>query len=260
MDRTLHRHIFQPSTCLKPEEIQAYLNGSLGRDASRRVENHLLDCPLCSDAVDAFEEMGSAKIHAFEDFSDFKKKLPLSADTANIRQLPPSPMLKRLASVAAVLVVGMVGYFGLFRTPSTESLYHSYYTFYESDIPLNTRAVEGMSSLNPAFVQALNLYEDRNFPAAAEQFEAALAKEPSIESAHFFAGMAYMEAGQFEKAIEHFAPISRGAGMYARKAAWFSILAHIKLGKKAEAKALLEDFSQQGGYMMTEANELKEKL
>ena len=46
--------VFQSTECLSQEEIRLYLKGELNEAARYRIENHLLDCPLCSDAVEGF--------------------------------------------------------------------------------------------------------------------------------------------------------------------------------------------------------------
>ena len=72
MDKNLLPNIFMPSQCLAGEEVKAYLDGSISEEGRRRVENHLLDCPLCSDAVEGFELVDTAEVGMVEDFSSFK--------------------------------------------------------------------------------------------------------------------------------------------------------------------------------------------
>lgn len=49
--------IFQIHQCLSEENIKGYLTNRLSEEERFRVENHLLDCPLCSDAVDGYAAM-----------------------------------------------------------------------------------------------------------------------------------------------------------------------------------------------------------
>lgn len=260
MNGTLQKHIFQSSTCLKSGEISAYLRSELPPEARRRVENHLLDCPLCSDAVDAFEETGLAAFQQLEDFSAFKKKLPANPASADTMSLTIGQGLARAAAIAAVFVVGLVGYFGFFRAQGPDSLYSEYYSSYENDIPLNTRTIAGMSSLNPSFTKALDSYTEKDYLAALGYFDQTLASDPSNEPAHFFAGMACLESGQPAKAVGYLEAISSGQGTYAAKAAWYLILAELKLGEKEKAKARLEEFLKSSAYKMTEAHELQAEL
>jgi hypothetical protein len=46
--------LFQEHKCLSEKDIQNYINGQLSTDERHRLENHLLDCPLCDDAVDGY--------------------------------------------------------------------------------------------------------------------------------------------------------------------------------------------------------------
>lgn len=47
--------ILEKSTCLKPDQLIGYLNGSLIREELRVVELHLASCKLCREAVDGME-------------------------------------------------------------------------------------------------------------------------------------------------------------------------------------------------------------
>lgn len=44
-------------SCLNREEMLRYLGGELGHRDQHRIENHLLECELCSDAMMGLEEM-----------------------------------------------------------------------------------------------------------------------------------------------------------------------------------------------------------
>jgi hypothetical protein len=46
----------QNNNCLNLKEMSLYLEGKASALETRRIENHLLDCLLCSDALEGFEE------------------------------------------------------------------------------------------------------------------------------------------------------------------------------------------------------------
>jgi hypothetical protein len=47
-----------PQPCLNKQQVEDYVQGAMDKEASRHAELHLIDCPLCSDAIDAFLEQG----------------------------------------------------------------------------------------------------------------------------------------------------------------------------------------------------------
>ena len=46
--------VFQPLKCLDENDIRLYLSGEVDQSARYRIENHLLDCPLCEEAVEGY--------------------------------------------------------------------------------------------------------------------------------------------------------------------------------------------------------------
>lgn len=259
MDRNLHSHLFQPSTCLGSEELKAYVKGNLPPEGRRRVENHLLDCPLCSDAVDGMENTGLTSLETLESFSVFQKKIT-SSEGAKIRQLLPVHLLTRVAAAAAILLIGAVAYLNWFRPVDNEALFARYYTPYNIDVPLNQRSVEGVESLQPALKTALENYSKGNFAASIPFFEEALAAETDSGAANFFAGMACLETGQLDKAIPFFENAQKSSGSYATKAAWYLSLAFLKSDKDKQAKVLLQQLLASGSYKEQEIRQLLKRL
>lgn len=258
MHGNLQQRIFRPAACISHEELRQYLNGRMSRDGLRRVENHLLDCPLCSDAVEGCEESGSHLTDDLEDFDSFSKWLP-SQSTATVRQLQPGGYLRQAIAIAAMLVVGVVAYFSFSNSASGPQLYGQYYKAYENDIPISLRR-PGLSDVDPNFGQALTAYTQRQFSQANLLFERALQQQPDNEAAKFYAGLSYLESNQTEKATNYLGTVANGTGIYAKKAAWYLIMCDLKAGKKAEAKVRLDKFIEVGDYMVNEAKHLREKF
>ena len=259
MDGNIHQQIFQISNCLGKEELQAYLENKISAKGRRRIENHLLDCPLCSDALDGLEGVGSESLRSLPDFASFRKKLPIE-EGAKVRQLTPARWLRRIAAVAAVVVIAGAAYFNWFQPADNDELFAQFYSTYQNDIPLNLRSVEGEQLLHPSFEKALKNYSAGNFAASLPQFEDVLKAEPDNDAAKFFAGMACLETGQWEKADAFFESARNSSGSYSSKAAWYQALSCLKLDKKEEAKPLLNELLKNGGFRKQEAKNLLQKL
>lgn len=57
MDNNINK-IFKKRTCLSATELEGYVRNTLKARKRNQVERHLLDCELCSEALDGFVESG----------------------------------------------------------------------------------------------------------------------------------------------------------------------------------------------------------
>ena len=258
MGKNLLQHIYRPSKCLAEAEIKGYLAGSIKAEGKRRVENHLLDCPLCSDAVEGFEQLGAThpQFHLLEDFSTLTQKLA-PQEGGKIRRLTPGKVLLR---AAAAVVILLVSYFTLLQSPSGDQLYSQFYSSYQNDIPLDMRNGGEVSTLNPVFEGALKHYASGRFAESLPLFEEALRSEADSDAIRFYAGMAALETNQFEKASGFFASFKNHQGGYAQKAHWYQALVAIKLGDKETAKNILDGLIAKGSFNEAQAIKLRSKL
>ena len=259
MDKNLLHHIYQPSPCLGKDEVRAYQEGKLAGGNLRRVENHLLDCPLCSDAVEGLKLYLPSPGLDLKHFSVFKKNLEASRGGV-IRKIDPYRVMKRAVSIAALFAVGLFAYLSFFQSPDGEKLYQQFYTAYENDIPLNLRSTDSAQLLSPVFEKALNSYSLGQFAASIPQFEETLEGDPGNITARYFAGLACLENNQPEKAAGYFENVAGTSGTYAQKASWYLVLARLKMGEMDKARALLDEYVKRGGFKAREATELLDKL
>mgnify|MGYP006299637873 CR=1 FL=1 len=68
--------LFESTPCLTDADIRKYVGQDLNPEDRFRVENHLLDCPLCSEALDGFvraQEMGVLPVR--QELRILKKRL-----------------------------------------------------------------------------------------------------------------------------------------------------------------------------------------
>ncbi len=62
MERHLHNKIFGSTNCLSQEQLLKYNSNALSQKEKHRVEKHLVECELCSDALEGFSDVSSADI------------------------------------------------------------------------------------------------------------------------------------------------------------------------------------------------------
>ena len=70
--------LFKFSSHLTFEEIQNYVSNKLDAEARFRVENHLLDCSLCNEAVEGFQNSRT--------FGEDKKALKKLSKEINLKK------------------------------------------------------------------------------------------------------------------------------------------------------------------------------
>ncbi len=248
---------YTTSRCLSEQEVQTYLDGNIDKELRLRVENHLLDCELCSDAMDGFQEMG---------FSSLQLELPESFFQTNDSQtLAPKPKVRMLTRtllrVAAVVSILLVSYFTFFRAPSYDQLYNDFYTSYPLDIPLNSRTSNAdLPAIDVNFESGLLSYSNGDFESSLSFFQSALQNEPGNSAILFFSGVACMESGKYEEAINFLVDAKEADSLYSAKAIWYLALTYLKLGNNEKAIQELDALLDMKSYHFAEAKKLKSKL
>ncbi len=106
----INSRLFQPSGCLTSEAIGQYLRGELSGEEKHMVEQHLEECPLCSDASEGLNMLGEQQRKAA--VSDITRNIARETGSKGTAQ----PVLHRrnnvykyVAAVAAlVILIGSV--------------------------------------------------------------------------------------------------------------------------------------------------------
>lgn len=101
------KNIMQEQTCLTRNEMQDYLADRLAGNRLRRIELHLADCELCSDAIDGLKLLTEAETN----------ESLVKIDNHIGRKLKDTPLIivlvSRSIAIAAVLMVVIIGAFYL---------------------------------------------------------------------------------------------------------------------------------------------------
>lgn len=232
--------IFQEQECLSEATIQGYLSNRLSRDERHRVENHMLDCPLCSDAVEGFSMQK-------EDFGESRERR----------------INWRYFAVAAAIFVLLAAVVWLYSGPSNPgSLFAEYYELYNSDLDIQFRQSE--DSALPAdtpLSRGLRAYAEEDFSAAIPQLEAFIGENPGNAIARFYLGMAQMEESRWEEAEKNLTLVSDARLDYWEEASWYLSLLYVKNERLDEAKhALVTLVSPGSGRYYEKARKLLSEL
>lgn len=148
-----------------------------------------------------------------------------------------SPM-KRILAIAAtfVLLAGAVWFFNRQEaTTDPDALFAQYYKP-EQDVQRAQQLIPTLKSYGLAGVQmdgdtlrdALQLYADGNFEAAAQALKSYLESNPDDYMAGYYLGATYMNQGLYAKAIEVFSPLSTTESPLQNDALWNLGLCYLK--------------------------------
>lgn len=240
--------IFQIHQCLSEENIKGYLTNRLSEEERFRVENHLLDCPLCSDAVDGYAAM----------------EVDQSAGKGVGQQAVRLQMSNwRFFSAAAAILVLIAAAIWIFpKQPSTEKLFADYYTSYDSDLDIRFR--QSGQTTNPAdtpLTKGLRAYAQKDYAGSIPQLEAYLMENPNHLVSLFYLGLSKMEEGRDAEAIQQFDAVQKAGQEYSEESTWYLALLYVKNNRIDEAKSLLNTLIRPGsGRYYEKAKELYGRL
>ncbi len=261
--KNIHQ-IFASRSCLTVEELHGYCKGTISEAQRHEVEAHLLDCPLCHDAVEGWkahlpptpEEIGAARQTIWQ---QVQKRLSPSRKIA-IARIPP--LWRNAAAVFVLLAVGWALYQISWTTPSPEALFARYYEPYQIDFPLHYRNTrEARPDLPESLLEGFEAFDRQQYGESIPSLEAWLQRNPDNDIVQFFLAQAYLAKGQTDKAFPLLESVyKRSDSAYQEAATWYLALLHLKKGDTQRATSLLEVLEQSESYYRTQAGELLSHL
>lgn len=255
MANKLLNNLLDAKSCLREAELEGYVKGELSGEERFRVENHLLDCPLCSDAVEGYQ-LAQTKV-SLPELSELQKKWAGSGKSQDSR---PRVIRMVLMRAAAIAVIVLAAYWGFFRQQSSGQLFDQYYSTYQLDIPINMRSVDNASAMLPTLVEALQEYDSGYYESSLQASQKALSEDPDNEIALYYQSLAQLELGDVASSVEGLKKVAEGNGIYKDKASWYLGLTYLKLGETEKSKQLLSAIAAGNGFKKEAAKQLLKKL
>lgn len=248
--------VFQPAKCLSEEEIRLYLSGKTDELSRYRVENHLLDCPFCAEALEGFSDG-----YAFgqdEQLEELKKAITeKSAATGKISKMN-FWTLNRIAA-AILFIVMSAATFVYWNAKNSEKNFLSQFQSSE-DLLENLRSSDDFPAGNQ-YNEGIEFFRNENYTESLLFFDNLLESQPENAVAHYFSGLSALKVGEFNKAIENLTYARVNDEKYYESATWYLILANLGIDNKEEARALLADLLKiEGGYYSDKAEKLLKEL
>ncbi|NUO00993.1 MAG: tetratricopeptide repeat protein [Saprospiraceae bacterium] len=233
------KELTAPTVCLSLEEIQHYAKDRLDEAARFRVENHLLDCALCRAALDAYmanpDETLGADLALLQ--QQIQKAVP-----------PKKKQMQKIkfnyAAAAVILIIMTAAAVVYWQHTRYDRLYAAFFSAPKAGDVIALRSEQGTPGAAPTFDQAINYYDAGDFSAAIPYFDAYLKGHPDDFQAGLYAGIALLNGGDPEKAIEWLTTASINDPKLFDEANWYLALAFLKQKNPAEAVKILENLSQ----------------
>lgn len=223
-------------SCLSKPEVKAYLNKTLSQQERFEVENHLLDCNMCQDAIDGYIQ--------------HPQELQQNAFT-------PSPFKKWLSIAASVLLLALGG-FAIYQYQFANHSNSVFAQFYQK--PAWDNQTRG-STTNTAYANAVQNYNQGLYQAAMPTFDSILFKAEEDNQIRLYKGIAHLEMNQYEVADKELGTVRINSDLYFEEASWYLALLHIKLDKPQEAHAYLDEIIElENSFYHAKALELKNRL
>ncbi|MEM9823478.1 MAG: hypothetical protein AAF985_20510 [Bacteroidota bacterium] len=242
-------NIFAKTQCLSAQDIQRYLNAELSKSDQHRIERHLLDCPLCSAAVE-----GLANEHDFEEHLEFqqiqeaiisKTRQSNTKVQAKIEKLPTRNyrvLFNRIAAAILFCILTTAAYLN-WQENEGERLFYAYHQGIANDALIAQRAAQIVDYQDPEMKKGIEYFNLKSYRESMDYFQVILEKNAENPAALFFTGLAALELGKYAKAAEHLALSRINHKEYYEQATWYLILAELKQNNQATVMDLLEDLS-----------------
>lgn len=236
--------IFQKHQCLSEGEIQDYLGNRLSGEERHRVENHLLDCALCSDALEGWalleEDRQSAK------------------SSARVRRMP-----WRFFAVAAAILALMVAVVWVYSGISpSDRLFAEYYETYEDDLSVQMR--NGGNARAPEKQQlsgGLEAYISQNYSESIALLQPFVQDNPDHLVARYYLGLSYLEEKKWAEAETQLAAVQSAHLEYWEESTWYLALLYVKTERNDGAREALQSLiSARSGRYYEKAEKLLSKL
>lgn len=234
------------SPCPGAEELMNYKLDLLSPRDRRRIEEHLLDCPLCAQIEDHVTS---------PDFQLHLRSLNRRIEAAYGRKITRklTPQFYYYAAAAVVIVALSALTFKAFRNPYAP-VFADNYQPYPNTTPI-TRGQGNHADLETALMN----YELGRYDEAIAGFEKLLPSDD--ERVLFYLALSFVSTGQSENAITHLEKVAANIqNKLAEPAEWYTGLAYLQLNQPAKAKTIFESIQAKQSAFSQKARQVIEQM
>lgn len=223
--------MFRETACLSLGEIEAYHKGSLSGASLRRVEQHLIDCPLCDGALEGF----NSSVNPIQDQIQLRKIG--KATRVSSRRLP---VFFNKAVAALLIFIIATAFLTYWQQTKGERIFAEFYTtpIYEGS---KQRGSAEATIDTPTRQKAITAFGQKNYAQAVDLFETHLSNKTNDFEAIFYAGISQLEERNTEKAIAYLQKTRLNDGDQYEGATWYLALAYVRQKEYEKASLLAQE-------------------
>jgi len=231
--------------CPPGELLKDYVAGRLDPATRHRVEDHLLDCPLCESAVNGFAQYGVEE--TFEEIPVQAERVlldefPKIEEPASIRWILP------WVGAAAAICLFALGYWNYWAQTKHERLFSAYFDPHPQYGYTRQRTLAtGMAA--DVLAQAIRYHDQEKYRASLMAWRSYFASEPLPNDfrPYLYAATAAMATGRFKEADYFLKQIPPDpGGTLGEEIHWYRSLAILQQGNLRPASQELQSLSVKG--------------
>ncbi len=239
---------YKGTSCLSQQEIIEYLNEKLPDIARYEVESHLLDCPLCNAAVEAYAgNYQHAETELEADLADLVQKKQASVSEVKSTSLP-FPSFNQVVALILLLftVAAALKYYQHFQQ-------NRWFIAFFQPVPDQYLTLRGENTKLPQTLKtAMFFYQEEQLAKSVPHFERYLSQNAGDFEAMYYAGIAELGAKHYSKAIDYLHRVTINLPELYEEANWYLALGYIQTNEMQEAKRILKDLATGPKHEFTE--------
>ncbi len=256
MSTQKNKFVFQSKKCLSQDEIHLYLTGKIDEPSRYQIENHLLDCPLCSEAMEGFAS--EYRFDQDEQLEELKKNIKEKNTSATGIRKINFWTINRIAAAILFMVITVAGLLYWNAQSSERSFLAEFQS--STDLIESVRGGEGFPA-GDQYNEGIEFFRNENYRESLLFFDNLLESQPENSLAHYFSGLSALQLGELDKAIEDLTYVRLNDEKYYEDATWNLILANVGIDNREEAKELISDLLKiEGGFHNDKAEKLLKEL
>lgn len=245
--------------CLSQEEIRAYTHGTLSPQNQHDIEKHLLDCALCSSAVDYFQQEEDGISNTDEQQIASLKKELAALCAPSIRPLHT----RGVNRWAAILLLALCAYaaYRYQQSTQTDRLVNAYLDELPDQPSMLRGETEAELPQSEERRQAMAFFQNADYESSIPHFENHLAQFTTDWQSRLLLGKAQLRVGKYSQALQTLRQVNTEEEQMLEEAHWLQVMALLQMNEAEAARPILQMLSQNiNGAFQQESTQLMDRL